>query len=231
MFTLENIMDSKAGREIKRAIAVKMVSQGFLVKDIGELLDVSDAFVSKWKRIYEEQGAKGLHLRYQGSTGFLTPHQRGEVILHLKNQTHFSVDELRDFIERRYGVVYQSKQSYYDLLKAAGISWHRTEPVNPKRDEAKVLQKREEIKSILHAREAEIKSGEVIVFMEDECHLLSGDTSGYGWGRRNERLEVPIQNAKERQTYYGVIDGYHREFILQPSTAGNGKNTIALIEH
>jgi len=231
MFTLENIIDSKAGREIKRAIAVKMVSQGFLVKDICELLDVSAAFVSKWKRIYEEQGAKGLHLRYQGSTGFLTPHQRGEVILHLKNQTHFSVDELRDFIERRYGVVYQSKQSYYDLLKAAGISWHRTEPVNPKRDEAKVLQKREEIKSILHAREAEIKSGEVIVFMEDECHLLSGDTSGYVWGRRNERLAVPIQNAKERQTYYGVIDGYHRAFILQPSTAGNGKNTIALLEH
>jgi putative transposase len=128
-------------------------------------------------------------------------------------------------------VVYQSKQSYYDLLKAAGISWHRTEPVNPKRDEAKVLQKREEIKSILHAREAEIKSGEVIVFMEDECHLLSGDTSGYVWGRRNERIEVPVQNAKERQTYYGVIDGYHREFILQPATAGNGKNTIALIEH
>ena len=152
MFTLENIIDSKAGREIKRAIAVKMVSQGFLVKDICELLDVSDAFVSKWKRIYEEQGAKGLRLRYQGSTGFLTPHQRGEVILHLKNQTHFSVDELRDFIERRYGVVYQSKQSYYDLLKDAGISWHRTEPVNPKRDEAKVLQKREEIKSIILTR-------------------------------------------------------------------------------
>ncbi len=52
MFTLENIIDSKAGREIKRAIAVKMVSQGFLVKDICELLDVSDAFVSKWKRIW-----------------------------------------------------------------------------------------------------------------------------------------------------------------------------------
>jgi hypothetical protein len=34
--------------------------------------------------------------------------------------------------------------------------------VNPKRDEAKVLQKREAIKRILHAREAEIQSGGVI---------------------------------------------------------------------
>jgi transposase len=62
MFTLENIIDSKAGREIKRAIAVKMVSQGFLVKDICELLDVSDAFVSKWKRIYEELRCKRVTL-------------------------------------------------------------------------------------------------------------------------------------------------------------------------
>ncbi|MCK7580919.1 MAG: helix-turn-helix domain-containing protein [Chromatiales bacterium] len=93
MFTLEGIIDSKAGREIKRAIAVKMVSQGFLTTDICDLLDVSDSFVSKWKTIYEEQGAKGLLLHYKGSQGFLTPHQRGEVILHLKNQTHFSVEE------------------------------------------------------------------------------------------------------------------------------------------
>jgi len=190
MFTFEDIIDSKAGREIKRAIAVKMVSQGFLTKDICDLLDVSDSFVSKWKTIYEEQGAKGLLLHYKGSQGFLTPHQRGEVILHLKKQTHFSVEELRDLIESRYGVVYQSKQSYYDLLKDAGISWHRTEPVNPKRDEQKVLQKREVIKSALDAREAEVKAGDVHVFMEDECHLLSGDTSGYVWGKQNERIEV-----------------------------------------
>ena len=231
MFTLEGIIDSKAGREIKRAIAVKMVSQGFLTTDICDLLDVSDSFVSKWKTIYEEQGAKGLFLHYKGSQGFLTPHQRGEVILHLKNQTHFSVEELRDLIERRYGVVYPSKQSYYDLLKDAGISWHRTEPVNPKRDEHKVLQKREAIKSALHAREAEIESGEVVVFMEAECHLLAGDTSGYVWGKQNERIELPIQNAKERQTYYGAINGYSREFVLQPFAAGNGRNTIAFIQH
>ena len=62
------------------------------------------------------------------------------------------------------------------------------------------------ITSVLHAREAEIKSGEVHVFMEDECHLLSGDTSGYVWGKQNERIEVPIKNSKERRTYYGVID-------------------------
>jgi putative transposase len=56
------------------------------------------------------------------------------------------VEELRDYIERQFGIVYQSKQSYYDLLKEAGLSWHQTQAVNPKRDEGQVLLKREEIK-------------------------------------------------------------------------------------
>ena len=57
-----------------------------------------------------------------------------------------TVEEVRDYIEEHYGVVYQSKQSYYDLLEAGGMSYHRSEKGNPKRDEAQVLARREEIK-------------------------------------------------------------------------------------
>ena len=49
-------------------------------------------------------------------------------------------------IEARYGIVYQSKQSYYDLLEASGLSYHRTEKGNPNRNEGQVLERREEIK-------------------------------------------------------------------------------------
>ena len=110
------------------------------------LLDVSDSFVSKWKIIYENEGASALKVNYQGGTGFLTEVQHIQIMVHLKNQPHCSVEELRDYIERQFGIVYQSKQSYYDLLKEAGLSWHQTQAVNPKRDEGQVLLKREEIK-------------------------------------------------------------------------------------
>ena len=42
--------------------------------------------------------------------------------------------------------MYKSKQSYYDILEDAGFSWHKSEKVNPKKDEEKVANKREEIK-------------------------------------------------------------------------------------
>jgi len=59
-------------------------------------------------------------------------------------------EEVRDELEARYGIVYQSKQSYYDLLDASGLSYHRTEKGNPKRNEAQVLERREESKKNWH---------------------------------------------------------------------------------
>ena len=67
--------------------------------------------------------------------------------------------------------------------KKGDWAWHQTQAANPNRDEAQVLRKREEIKEQLAARQADIVSGEVIVFAEDECHLVWGDAIGYGWGR------------------------------------------------
>jgi len=146
MATLEDIIDSPENLEVKRALAVKMFLFDFKTEDICTLLNVSDSFVSKWKIMYENEGASALKVNYQGGTGFLTEEQRIQIRLHLENKPHCSVEELRDYIESHFGIIYQSKQSYYDLLKAAGLSWHQTQAVNPKREEAQVLQKREEIK-------------------------------------------------------------------------------------
>jgi transposase len=62
----------------------------------------------------------------------------------------YNGEEVRDEIEARYGIVYQSKQSYYELLDASGLSYHCTEKGNPKRNEAQVLERREEIKKNWH---------------------------------------------------------------------------------
>lgn len=231
MLNIDDIIGAQENLEMKRALAVKMILHGFKTEIICALLNVSDSFVSKWKIIYENEGAPALQLQYKGGTGFLTKDEHYEIIFHLKNQPHCTVEELKDYIERHYNVVYQSRQSYYNLLKEAGLSWHRTQAVNPKYDEELVLSRRQEIQTKLEARQAEIISGELIVFVEDECHLVWGDTLGYVWGRRNERTEVPMQNAKERQTYYGVLNLYNHEFILNPYVGGNSECTVEFIKY
>ncbi len=146
MSSLEAIITSPANFAMKRALAVKMILFDFKTEAICALLNVSHSFVSKWKIIFAHEGTGALTVNYKGGTGFLTEDQRDEIIFYLRMQSHYSVEALRDYLERHDGVIYHSKQSYYDLLTAGGLSWHQTQAANPKRDEAQVWRKREELK-------------------------------------------------------------------------------------
>ena len=81
------------------------------------------------------------------------------------------MEELRDWIELHYGVVYPSKPSYSDRLKEAGLRGHQTQAINPKRDEGQVLLKREEIKKKLEEHQDERGTDPRVVFAEDEGPL------------------------------------------------------------
>ena len=37
----------------------------------------------------------------------------------------------------------------------------------------------------------------------------------YTWGLIDKRIEIPIKNERERQTYYGALDYQTKEFIVQ----------------
>lgn len=147
MTTIDDIINtSNDVREIKRALSVKMLESGMAPKSIAELLNVSEQFVSKWKICYEEEGAVGLYLAYQGRLPYLSPEQEQKIVEWIQGHETISVEALRDHIEEEYSVIYRSKQSYYDLLSAGDMSYHGTMAVNPKRDEEQILQKREVIK-------------------------------------------------------------------------------------
>jgi transposase len=137
-------------RELKRAVSVKLGEAGMATDAIGAILQVTPRVVRKWRRRYEREGVDGLAVRNRGSESYLSGEQRQEIEEWLGAQTALTVEEVRDEIEARYGIVYQSKQSYYDLLAASGLSYHRTEKGNPKRNEAQVLERREEIKKNWH---------------------------------------------------------------------------------
>ena len=79
----------------------------------------------------------------------------------------------------------------------------------------------------MDAHKREIVSGELVVFFEDECHLLWGDICGYIWGKTKERIEVPVINERQRQTYFGALNYYTQEFLVKLCEKGDSRNAIA----
>lgn len=220
------------GREIKRGLCVKMVLEGMEGKKVAALLGMVPASVTKWKKRYVQGGVDALALGYRGGAGFLTSEQKEQVFAWLEtriaHKQPVSVEVLRAEIEARFGVVYRSRQSYYDWLHAARVSYHKTQKQNPKRDEEQVQERREAIKKVAHQWRA-IKAGELVVLFQDECHLLWGDVVGYAWGARGQRLEVSMTNFRERQSYYGAFELLSGALKVLPFGAGNGENTVAYL--
>jgi transposase len=155
-----------------------MAIEGKLYHEISKILGVSNFFIGYWKKQFKTKGVAGIKLGNKGSKGYLTSLQKTEVIEWLKNQEYWDFDELVTYLEREFGVSYKSKQSYYELLSLAKITWKKTQKINPKSDPELVKKKREEINIFLAKHKVGIESGEIIVFFLDECHLLHGDITG-----------------------------------------------------
>ena len=121
------IKKTKDGRELKRAVAVKMILQKKSYHDIKELISVWHSFISKWKNRFLVEGIESLKLQYRGGKGYLQPQQKQEVIDWLNDQDYCCLDNLREHIKVNYDIVFQSNQTYYSLFKEAKISWKKTQ--------------------------------------------------------------------------------------------------------
>ena len=146
---LEDLLQrSTKSSEIKRGLAVKQDLALKSRKLIGEILDVGSSFISKWRLIYDEYGVNALVCYHKGGSprSFLTEGQRAHVIAHIKTHELFSPKDLAVYLKSEYDVSFMSSQSYYNLLHEAKMSYHKSQKVNPRRDESKIASRREDIK-------------------------------------------------------------------------------------
>jgi putative transposase len=90
--------------------------------------------------------------------------------------------------------------------------------------------KKKEIEKFLEANRKKIESEELLVFFLDECHLIWGDICGYVWGKTDMRIEIPVKNEKEKQTYYGAINYRTGQVTTREYEQGNTENTIKFVQ-
>ncbi len=121
-------------RELKRALAVKMALQDTPYAKITELVGIHKTCITTWKQRFEAEGIEGIRLGYRGAESYLTPSQRAEGITWLRKKDYWNIEELFSYLDEYYQVIYKSKQSYYQLLAEAKISWKRSQKSNPSHD-------------------------------------------------------------------------------------------------
>ena len=150
----EFIRSNPDPRELKRALAVKMVRAGQNYYQIRDTLGVSLGFISKYLQKFETEGIEGLKLKHRGSRGYLTVEQKQALLNWLKQKNYWQLSELKTYLEVNYDVKFASLQSYYSLFGEAGISWKKTyakryplgQKSNPRKNADLVSQKKQRSK-------------------------------------------------------------------------------------
>lgn len=147
METLEQFIRSNPSSvELKRALAVQMSQHGQSYREIRDILQVSVGFITASHQRYKRSGVAGLRSNYWGTKGYLDAEQKQLLFDWLDTQDAWTLEEVIDHIEDAYGVVYQSLQSYYALLRDAGFSWKKAQPAHPDKDETLIQEKKENLK-------------------------------------------------------------------------------------
>lgn len=127
---LATVRDARA---YKRALVVQLCERGQRAAEVARLLQVSEAFVSTCRKRYAADGLASFALGYQGGTSFLSADERSEALAWIAAQERPNVRRVRTYLQETFGVVYDSRQSSYTLLKEAGLSHKPIQARNPKK--------------------------------------------------------------------------------------------------
>jgi transposase len=132
------------GETRSRFQAVRLYGMNYTVTAIQEISGCRPRTLLEWVRAYQQSGLDALRdHRVGGNSAKLTPAQRAEVEMYLHQFTpkqilhqpytrdgqFWTMEDLADALAHWFGVRYHSRTSYYNLLRACGFSYQRTEKV------------------------------------------------------------------------------------------------------
>ena len=60
----------------------------------------------------------------------------------MRAQDYLRLSDLKNYLQEQYDVVFESNQSYYNLLKEAGITWKKLTHINPAKNDELVKEKK-----------------------------------------------------------------------------------------
>lgn len=141
--------------------AVRLYGEGYPVDEIMQITGCSRTSLMEWCRAYRDDHSQGLvDKRIGGNRAKLsklqiealqqmlhqyTPKGRLGPKASTANGQFWSVEDLALIVREQYGVAYQSRTSYTQLLHLCGLSYQKTEKVFKSRREIKVADFEEQL--------------------------------------------------------------------------------------
>ncbi len=195
-----------------KAQAITMRSMGFTIIQISHAMFNGERTIRRWVKSFCEIRMASIFSGHIGNENAskLTREQKDEAKEALSRppsdygipKEFWSVPRLKSYVEATFGIIYESKQSYYFLLRFCNLNFKYPDTFSHKRNdqliENRVAEIREEIKPYLEDPEWE-------VFAADEVRMVLEALTRKAWLRRGERTVLKVNTKRESQSYFGAL--------------------------
>ena len=191
-----------AHRLARRANAILLLDDGLSCAAVAKVLFLDDDTVRDWHKLYSEGGLTSLS-RHEagGSASHLSKAQEETLIAWVAASLPRSTRQIGAYIEREFGVVYESRSGLIALLHRLGLEYSKPETIGRKLDAEKQ-------KAFIAAYEDLLNSlgpDEAVLFM-DAVHPTHAARPVGCWAPTKENLAIEQTSGRQRLNIHGAID-------------------------
>jgi transposase len=115
----------------------------------------------------------------------------------------WDVPTLKEYVSATFGIVYESPESYYFILRFSGLSFKYPDVFDLRRNEDLILERmqsiRAEIKPLKHRADWEI-------FAVDEVKMQQEAVIRRCWLKKGERTVIKVDRKQQNQSYIGFLN-------------------------
>ena len=213
-------------RVVRRANATLLLDDGWSCERVAEALYLDDDTVRSWRKIYDQEGLKGLE-RFEvgGSSSHLSKAQEEALVAWVAATLPRSTRQVGAYVEREFGVVYESRSGLIALLHRLGLEYSKPETIGRKLDVEKQKAFIEAYENLLNS----LSPDEAVLFM-DAVHPTHAARPVGCWAPTQENLAIEQTSGRQRLNIHGAIDLETGKTAMIDVETVDAASTIRLLE-
>ncbi len=213
-------------RIARRANAILLLDDGLSCERVAKVLYLDDDTVRRWRKLYDERGIAGLEqFDAGGSSSRLSMEQEEALKAFVARALPRSTRQIGAFIERQFGVVYESRAGLIALLHRLGLEYHKPEVIGRKLDAEKQQAFIEGYEKLLNAHGPD----EAVLF-RDAVHPTHAARPVGCWAPKEDTLAIEQTSGRQRINIHGALNLETGETRMIEAETIDAASTIRLLE-
>jgi transposase len=217
---------SVAHRLARRANALVLLDDGLSCEQVARVLFLDDDTIRNWHGLFVAEGLEGL-TRFDagGSASFLSAAQEDALKVFVSTTLPRSTRHVGAWIEREFGLEYQSRSGLIALLHRLGLEYHKPTVIPRKLDEEKQKAFIEGYEKLLNS----LGDNEAVLFA-DAVHPSHAVRPAGCWAPKQETLAIEQTSGRERINIHGAIELATGQTRMIEVLTVDAVSTIRLLE-